>query len=206
MIKYIVFDWSGVINDSVENHLLVTNRMFKIFGGPAISLLDLKENWEQPYMHFWNKYFPDLTLAEEQVAYREAIAESPPGRPYPGIVDLVQEFKTAGIKMAVVSSDFPETILPEIENFGLADVFIDVMFDVHDKTEGVREIMARNNFKTEETIFIGDSNHEIEAGKSVGMQTGAVTWGFCTEARLQALNPDFMIHNLAEFKSVIFSS
>ena len=30
MIKNIIFDWSGVINDSVENHLCVANEMLRM--------------------------------------------------------------------------------------------------------------------------------------------------------------------------------
>ena len=52
MIKSIIFDWSGVVKDSVEDHLWVINRMFKIVGVGEISLREMKENWEQPYMLF----------------------------------------------------------------------------------------------------------------------------------------------------------
>ena len=50
MIKNIIFDWSGVINDSVENLLIVVNRMFAELGLKPISLPELKREWEQPYM------------------------------------------------------------------------------------------------------------------------------------------------------------
>jgi len=203
MIKNIIFDWSGVINDSIKNHLCVVNKMFKELGAKEISLEELKENWEQPYMRFYNKYLPNLTIKEEDVVYKKAIFECPKGKPYPGIVDLLEEFKDAGKKMVVLSSDLPDTLLPEIKNFGLEDIFIDVIYDVHDKTKGLYELIKRNNFKIEETIFIGDSNHEIEEGKKAGVTTGAVTWGFSTEKRLRALNPDFIIRDLDDFKSVI---
>jgi len=201
--KYIIFDWTGVINDSVDNYLCVVNKMFKELGAEKISLEEMKENYEQPYMRFYNKYLPNLTIEEEQVAYRKAISECPKGKPYPGVVNILKEFKKAGIKMAVLSSDLPETLQPEIKSFGLEGIFIDVITDVHDKSEGIYELIERNNFKKEETIFIGDSNHEIEEGKSAGVKTGAVTWGFSTAKRLKDLNPDFLIRNLNDFKLVI---
>jgi len=201
--KYIIFDWSGVINDSVENHLCVVNKMFKELGVEEITLEELKENWEQPYMRFYNKYLPNLTIEEQKIAYRKAVFECPKGKPYPGIVNILKEFKKAGIKMAILSSDLPETLQPEIKSFGLENIFIDVITDVHDKSEGMYELIARNDFKKEETIFIGDSNHEIEEGKSAGVKTGAVTWGFSTEKKLRDLNPDFLIRNLNDLKSVI---
>jgi len=201
--KYIIFDWSGVINDSIENYFCVVNKMFKELGVKEISLEELKENYEQPYMRFYNKYLPNLTMEEQRSVYKKFVSERPKGKPYPGIVNILKEFKRAGIKMAILSSDLPETFQPEIKSFGLEGIFIDVITDVHDKSEGIYELIERNNFKKEETIFIGDSNHEIEEGKSAGVKTGAVTWGFSTAKRLKDLNPDFLIRDLDNLKSVI---
>lgn len=205
MIKNIIFDWSGVINDSVEFNHIVVNKIFKEFGANEISLEEFKNNWEQPFMLFYNRYLPDLTFEEEKEAYRRVIKDKLVGKPFPGIADLIKNFKEKEIKMVILSSDFPQTLLPEITSFGLDEIFIDVVTDVHDKLEGVKELIKKNNFKKEETIFIGDSNHEIEVGKIVGIKTGAVTWGFCTKEKLASLKPDFLITNLRELESAIYS-
>lgn len=205
MIKNIIFDWSGVVKDCILDHLYVVNKMFEEFGVKEISLEELRENWKQPYMLFYNKYLPYLTIEQEQIAYKKAISSAPKGKPYPGIVDLIKRFKKDGKKIVVASSDFPETVLPEIDNFGLKDLFDDIIMSVHDKTEAVEELIKRNNFKPAETIFIGDSTHEIEAGKSAGILTGAVTWGFNTEDVLRRENPDFVIHNLKELEKIILA-
>ena len=154
-------------------------------------------------MRFFNKYLPDLTIEEEQPVYIKAVAECPQSESYPGMVDLLKEFKKGGIKMVVLSSDLPITLLPEMQRFGLEDIFIDTIISAYDKSEGIGKLIERNNFKKEETIFIGDSNHEIEEGKRAGTKTGAVTWGFSTEERLKALNPDYIIRNLDDLKSII---
>ena len=43
MIKNIIFDWTGVIKDSIEDHLFVVNKIFNKFGAKEISLSELKE-------------------------------------------------------------------------------------------------------------------------------------------------------------------
>ena len=60
MIKNIIFDWSGVIKDSAEDQLFAVNEVFQQFGAKKISLEELKENWVQPYMLFYNKYLPNI--------------------------------------------------------------------------------------------------------------------------------------------------
>ena len=106
--------------------------------------------------------------------------------------------------MAVLSSDLPETLLSEITSFGLQDIFCDVILNAYDKREGIYELIKKHNFKLDETIFIGDSNHEIEEGKNAGVKTGAVTWGFSRKERLEALKPDYVINDISELNSVIF--
>lgn len=203
MIKNIIFDWSGVINDSVKNQLCIVNKIFKEFGAKEIFLEEMKENWEQPYMSFYNKYLPNLTLEQEQIAYKKAILECLNSKAYPGIVDLLKNFKEKEIKMMILSSDLPETLFSGINSFGLDNIFIDIIANAHHKLEGIQELIKRNNLKKEETIFIGDSNHEIEEGRNAGILTGAVTWGYCTKEKLESLKPDFLINNLDELKLVI---
>lgn len=203
MIKNIIFDWSGVINDSFDRQLFVINQIFKEFGAKEMSLEELRENWEQPYMSFYNKYLPNLTLEEEQKTYEKIITGHPAIKSFPGIVDVIKKFKAQGIKMVVLSSDSEKTLLPEIKDFGLEEIFIDVVSDSHDKSEEIKELMRRNHFEIEDTIFIGDSNHEIEVGKEIGIKTGAVTWGFCTREKLEALKPDFLIDTVEELIRII---
>ncbi|NVN96824.1 HAD family hydrolase [Candidatus Nomurabacteria bacterium] len=205
MIKNIIFDWSGVINDSVEANHIVANKILEEFGVNEISLEEYKNNWEQPFMLFYNKYLPNLTLEEEKEAYGRLIKDRPQCQPFHGIIKLLKEFKEKGIKMVILSSDFPETLLPQISSFGLDGIFIDIVTDVHDKLEGIKKLIEKNSFAPDETIFIGDSNHEIEVGKIVGVKTGAVTWGYCTKEKLASLDPDFLINDLDELRNIILT-
>lgn len=202
MIKNIIFDWSVVIKDSIEDHLFAVNEIFANFGANKISLAELKENWKQPYMLFYNEYLPDLTLEQEMAAYKEAIMKSSSPRFYSGIADLIKDLQKQGVKMVVVSSDLPETLLPEIDSFGLNNIFLDIVTAVHDKTIATKDLIEKHNFDKSETFIVGDSNHEIEAGKFVGIKTVAVTWGFTLENRLIASNPDFIVHNVDELREL----
>lgn len=145
MFKNIIFDWSGVIKDAVHAHLWVVNRMLKRFGGEEISFDEMKEKWEQPYMKFWSKFFPDLTLEGEQKAYYEVILDKdcPESGPYPGIIELIKKLKEKGILMAVLSSDPPETLFPDIKRFDLEDIFGEVVANIHDKAEVIHELIEK---------------------------------------------------------------
>lgn len=207
MFKNIIFDWSGVIKDAAEDHVWVVNRMFKNLGGKEMSLEEMRQNWEQPYMKFWHKYYPEMTLEQEHEAYYNAILskDCPKAKSYSGIVELIKKIKEKGACMAVLSSDSPKTIFPEIKKFELENIFIDLVVDAHDKSEVIEDLIKRNNFKKSKTVFIGDTNHEIESGRRAGIKTIAVTWGFYPENRLAALKPDFLVHNTKELEEILFN-
>jgi phosphoglycolate phosphatase-like HAD superfamily hydrolase len=201
----IIFDWSGVVKDVLENQLWTVNRMFTKLGIGEISKEELIENWEQPHMLFYNKYLPDLTEEEQGRFYRESIfsKDCPISEPYPGVVELIKKLKEDGNFLAIISADLEETIIPEIKRYGLENVFDDIFFHIHDKTKVARDLIDKRKLNTEETFFIGDTNQEIEAGRENGIKTIAVTWGICTEKNLKLKNPDFIVHNVEELSKLI---
>ena len=204
-IKNIIFDWSGVIKDALENHVWVVNRMFKNLGGGEITVEEMQQKWEQPYMKFWRKYYPDMRPKQQSAEYRKAILskDCPDPKPYPGIVKLIKKLKIEGFSMAVLSGDLPATLFSEMKKFGLENIFKETIVDVYDKSKAIEGLIKRNNFKKEETVIIGDSDHEIETGGQVGVKTIAVTWGFTSEERLKKLNPDYLVHNAKELEKIL---
>jgi len=206
MIKNIIFDWDGVINDSLATAYNAIMMIFEKHGAEKMTMEEFKKNWEQPYMVFFNRYIPHLNkeevYSEYKTAYRRSASKYPP-KPYLNIKETLQKFKKAQRSMVIVSSGPPENILSEIKGFGLQGIFHEVNGAIHDKTEFVKKVLKRNNFSPGETVFIGDTTHEIKAGKSANIKTGAVTWGFQNEDVLKSANPDFIIHDLEELERTI---
>jgi len=46
LIKNIIFDWSGVISDSIKIHYFIVNNIFEKFGAKKISFEELRREWE----------------------------------------------------------------------------------------------------------------------------------------------------------------
>jgi phosphoglycolate phosphatase len=209
MIKNIIFDWSGVINDDLYTVHKVVLAIFKKFKVKKISLEEFRKEWEQPYMLFYRKYgISGISREEEVVIYRslyEKISVKCPPRVYPKIKDTLTKFKEAGINMIILSSNLRKTILFDIEEFNLQGLFTEINSEIHDKNDGMQETLKRNSFNPQETVFVGDTTHEINVGKKAGIKTAAVTWGYNNEDKLKSANPDFIIHDLDELEKAIFS-
>lgn len=203
-IKNIIFDWHGVISDDKRAFLqCVVNNIFKEHGLKTISLKEMRKNWEAPYMRFFNKYMPDMTLEEERKSYKKAALLCPAQESCKGMVELLHKFRSEKINMAVLSAEPKEIIEEMIIRFGLNDVFNEIVVNIHDKSKIIADLIIRNNFNVEETIFIGDSTHEVEVGRLAGIKTGAVTWGVQIENKLRSAKPDFIMNSVEDLEEVI---
>jgi len=205
-MKNIIFDWSGVVKDAVHVQLWLVNRVFVKHGLEELSIDEFRENWVQPHHLFYAKYLPDISLEEEAKDYREGILSSdcPVADSCVGVVELIKRLKDKGFFLAVVSSDLPETLLPEMKRFGLENIFNEVINGVDDKFEPVESLIKNHNLNPLQTYFIGDSNHEIAVSKKYGIKSIAVTWGFCSEQLLIANNPDFLVNDVKALEDILF--
>ncbi|MFA6189995.1 MAG: HAD family hydrolase [Candidatus Staskawiczbacteria bacterium] len=203
--KNIIFDWSGPIKDVSYSQYWIVKKMFEELGDSKTTIEEIKKLYEEPYMKFWAKAFPSLSIESEQELYRKTIhrPDCPEPIAYDDIVGLIKKLKSQDIKLVVLSSDFKETVLPEMKKFNLEEIFDEVITFVHDKSGVIHDIIKRNNFKQEETAFIGDSNNEMKAGKEAGIITIAVTWGIFNEEKLKLANPDYLVHNIKELEEIL---
>ncbi len=192
----------------MTNQMWIVNRIFKKYGVGEISAEEFRENWKQPPALFYQEYLPKgYNEAERAKLFQELQLDKdcPKATSFPGVVKLMRKCKEVGYFLAVVSSDFPETLLPEIEEYGLENVFNEVITDANDKLEAVRKIIEENKLNQKDTFFVGDSNHEIDVAKKVGIKSVAVTWGFTRERKLKDRNPDYIVRDPQELERVILT-
>src|SRR5690606_35972927 len=143
-MKNIIFDWSGVVRDAVASQLWVVNAIFERYGVGTISLEELRENWEQPYTRFYQKYLPQGYKESEQTKMYRAAAlgtSCPSPLKIPEMVELIRRLKGKGAFLAVVSSDLPETLLAELKEWQLENVFQVIITEADDKLGAVEKII-----------------------------------------------------------------
>lgn len=205
-MKNIIFDWSGVVRDTVTNQMWIVNHIFKKYGVKEISTEEFRENWTQPPALFYQKYLPEgYDEAERSKLFQKLQLEKdcPLATSFPEVVELIKKCKQKGYFLTVVSSDFPETLLPEVKAYGLENVFSEIITDANDKLPPTQKIIKEHDLNLDNTYFVGDSNHEIDVAKETGIKSVAVTWGFTSEKKLRAHNPDYIAHDSVELGEII---
>jgi pyrophosphatase PpaX len=129
-------------------------------------------------------------------------------RPFEGIDDMLRALRADGHRLGVVTSKMERSARQGLRLFGLDDWFEIGVF--HDDTtrhkpdpEPLRVAATRAGVASSEVTYVGDSTHDIVAGRAAGMRTVAVLWGPFERAVLEAERPDHIIARPSELLPLI---
>ena len=128
--------------------------------------------------------------------------------PYEGIVSVVRTLKARGYKVAVATNKFQAGA-----EGVMASYFSEVNFDlilgqVDDRPikpapDIVFAAMEHFGVSPENTVYLGDSDVDMKTGINAGVRTIGVTWGFRSEAELEAYHPWRIIHQPQEILDIL---
>lgn len=110
-------------------------------------------------------------------------------RPYPGICELLTELRRLGLRCAIVSNK------PHLATLDLAKEYFDGLVDsaVGDQPgvverkpapDTVWAAMRELGGTRERSVYVGDSEVDIETAKNAGIDCISVVWGFRTRKQL----------------------
>lgn len=119
--------------------------------------------------------------------------------PYPGIMEMLQELKAKGFKLAIVSNKGYQAV-----NF-LRQYFFNDLIDIAiGEKEGIRKkpypdtvyealhLLGQTN---EHAFYVGDSEVDILTAKNANMTCLSVSWGFRTKDELIASKANLIFDN-----------
>jgi len=119
-------------------------------------------------------------------------------RPYDGVVAQVRALHGGGKTLGLVTSKMRGGALKGLRLAEIEDAF-DVVIGSDDVThpkphpEPVLTALQRLARPAAETVFIGDSRHDLECGRAAGVKTAAVLWGPFDRGHLADLEPDYWL-------------
>ena len=204
MIRNIIFDWSGTLVDDLPAVLQASNFVLTQSGKPAMSLEKFRAKFTLPFKKFYDRHTPDVPMAQlENWFHREfrqaqaSVVELPHARAF------LKFCRAHKIRTFLLSTIHANHFAAQNRNLGL-DAFLDRPYtDVWDKREKIHEILRENNLKPDETLFIGDMEHDIETARHGGIHSCAVLTGYNTVDQLRAAKPDLIVEHLGELQRVL---
>jgi phosphoglycolate phosphatase-like HAD superfamily hydrolase/ADP-ribose pyrophosphatase YjhB (NUDIX family) len=204
VIRNIIFDWSGTLVDDLPAVLKASNYVLTQAGKPEMTLDTFRAEFQLPFTTFYDRHTPDVPMPQLEewfhAEFRRAqtsVVELPHARAF---LEFCRKHKIRTFLLSTVHGDHFK-VQCQGNRF---DLFLDRPYtDVWDKREKIHEILAENNLKPDETLFIGDMEHDIATAQHGGIHSAAVLTGYNTLEQLRAAKPDLIVEHLSELRSVL---
>ncbi|MDY5846717.1 MAG: HAD family hydrolase [Bariatricus sp.] len=123
--------------------------------------------------------------------------------PYEGILTLLKELKSRGIKIAVFTNKPHRQAVDVVESIFGEGVFDLIRgqregFPKKPDPAGLLDILKEFGVQKDETIYIGDSEVDVRTGKAAQVLTIGVNWGFRSKEILEQTGADATIDRACE--------
>jgi phosphoglycolate phosphatase len=208
--RCIIFDLDGTLVDTIADIAGAMNSSLAAHAFPTLSQEDLtgKVGWGIRKLAYLS--LPDSSRDDETVdaVASDAIriyAKQPVvhSRPYPGIPELTAELKRRKIKTAVLTNK-PDPVARLVVDGIFPPGSFDLIYgDLPGRPRKpdpatTWEILMRLDATPRETIFMGDSEVDIETARAASCHALGVSWGFRGREILRQAGADRIIDSPGE--------
>jgi phosphoglycolate phosphatase len=108
-----------------------------------------------------------------------------------------------GLRTFVLTSVHPDHFTGQSRQNGFAE-FLDVPYSgVRDKRVKIHELLRDHALQPDETLFVGDMQHDIETARHGGIRSCAVLTGYNGLDQLRASEPDLIVEHLGELREIL---
>src|SRR5256886_2506141 len=196
-----LFDLDGTLIDSIELILRSYRHTLRTHRGEEPADDVWMEGLGTPLWVQFRRFSEDPAEIEAMVAtYRtyNLAHHDEMVRPYDGVVEAVRGLEQRGRPLGAGTGKLRAGASRGLGRAALEDAF-DVVVGADDVThpkphpEPVQVALERLGGRASETVFVGDSRHDLVAGRAAGVKTAAALWGPFDRFHLADLEPDYWL-------------
>ncbi len=126
---------------------------------------------------------------------------------FPGIADLLRTL-SEGHTIAIVTANYEHLVRQGLVRNGV-DECVSLVLDAKQpgaKSEKIRHALGCFGVPPDGGFMIGDTRGDIRHGRSAGVRTVGVTWGYQTRATLAEEDPDFIVDSPRELCQLLLEA
>lgn len=194
MIDTIIFDLDGTLLNTLEDLSDSVNHALRNSGFPERSIDEIRGFVGNGVAKLIERAMPE---GKDNASYEETLSVfkghyklhcKDKTRPYDGILPMLDELCGKGYKLGIVSNKF-DTAVKELNGIYFGDRIISSIGE-SDKIrkkpapDTVYQALKELESSAEHSIYVGDSNVDIETAAAVPMRCISVTWGFRSRSQL----------------------
>ena len=183
-----VFDMDGTLLDTLEDLKLSLNASLRSCGFPERTLEQVKGFVGNGIGKLVERGVPEGTPPQKTREVYEYFTKYYPvhcgdnTRAYPGIMQALRTLRLNGIMTAVVSNK-ADYAVKELAHRYFPGLFDEITGEVPGTArkpapDGILKVISDAGVSRGRTVYIGDSEVDIEAAANAGVDCISVTWGF----------------------------
>ncbi|WP_297511544.1 HAD family hydrolase [uncultured Caulobacter sp.] len=206
--ELVIFDFDGTLADSAAWMMRAVNPMARRYGFKTVTDEEIEMLRGRPtrevirYLGVSPWKLPLIARAGKKLM--AADAHTIPL--FPETERMLKALHAAGVKIAVVSSNSEQVIRrvlgPELEH--LISLYA-CGASLFGKARKFKQVTARG-VSRDKVICIGDETRDIEAARAVGLDCGAVGWGYAKPSLLAEHRPTVSFATMSDIISYVAAS
>lgn len=209
----VIFDMDGTILETLEDIYHSVNVTMDAVGCPHRTYEEVRGFVGNGAAKLVERCMPgggeDPRFPEALAFYKQYYARHAQDRtgPYAGIPELLEALKERGVKLAVVSNKPDDSVKDLCEAYfpGVFPVAIGDHPNRRKKPAPDSVFAAMEALKADgaATVYVGDSEVDLETAKNAGLPCIAVAWGFREESHLREQGARTLAHTAQELLELL---
>ena len=210
MKKAVIFDLDGTLLNTLDDLADSTNYALSRFGYPTRTIEEVRQFVGNGVAKLIERAIPEgknnPNFEKCLAIFKENYAQNMYNKtaPYNGIIEMLSNLKSKGIKIAVVSNKFDLAVKELCKKY--FEGFIDFAAG-ENEAQGIKKkpapdtvisVLNEFNFASEDAVYVGDSDVDIMTAKNSKMPCISVTWGFRDEKFLLENGATILINTPSE--------
>ena len=199
MHKIIIFDFDGVLADTLDDMLRYAAQVCAQLGHPRQpTQADLDALDHMSFDEFARQLkLPEKAVKDFTRRNFKLFASSPrPPDIFDGLGDVVVRLARR-CKLGIVTGNTSEAVWNFLHRHGLAE-HISIVLDAGaagSRSDKIRQVAASLGGPGSEVYVIGDAVSDVRAARRASARSVAVTWGHQSREKLAAERPDHVVHS-----------
>lgn len=206
--KACIFDLDGTLLNTLATVLRHCNNSLAHYGYAPIDEAQCMEVCRLPAPDFYRVLLemagcpaPEADKLKEELAAldQKSYLDDPVSgtAPYPGMPETLAALRAAGVKTAILTNK-PMALAQRVADATLPGLFHHIAGPrpggiVKPDPRTLERVMETLGVNKEESVFVGDTDVDMNTGKNAGVYLAAVNWGFMAPRLLAAYQPDIML-------------
>lgn len=216
MFRFVLFDLDGTLLNTIDDLADSGNWVCRRHGWPVHSVEEYKRFVGDGITKLVERFTPEeictprqiQQVLEEYLPYYDAHKQDKTA-PYPGMPELIQALLDRGIQSGVLSNKADELVGPIMEHY-YPGQFLWVQGALPEKPTKpdptlLHRLVARMGAEAGETLFVGDSEVDIQTAKNGGLTSCGVLWGFRSRQELIHAGADYLVQTPQQLFDLILS-